>query len=203
MQYDAFGQDNNQPVLVLLPGRHSRAADFRAHGFAEQAKRRVIVADAHFGYYRNRTVLMRIYQDVLQPLDQKKPAIGGISLGGLGAMMVAREYPLDYSEFVLIAPFMGNEVLLDRVANGEFDARPDDDELSRRILAVWSFLKTDRTPLFVGCGHSDDQAPAIRLLASLRPDARIHWVEGGHDWPAWQRIWQTYNLSSSHPSTDR
>lgn len=191
MQYDTLARSRSNHVLVMLPGRHSRGSDFKRYGFGDHAVCNLIAADAHFGYYRNQSVLERLHDDVISNLN-KPIMVGGISMGGLGAAMYALTYPDDVSGLLLMAPFLADEKLVNRIEAQGLDVRNDDSSLIKRQLQVWQYLLETEKPLVVGCGESDEFAPAIRLLQNMKPDATYIWVPGGHDWPTWQEIWAQY-----------
>lgn len=183
-------------TLLLFPGRFDRDRDFAKHGIGitrPQDQLRVIAADAHLGYYRDRSLVTRVDADILTPLMPGGGLYGGISLGGLGAVILARDAPDRCRGLVLFAPFLGSDALVQRVALQGTQTRPDDDQRSRDILSLWRVLET-RTdlPIWIGCGRDDNLAHAVHTLKKLRPDAHLEWVEGSHDWSTWTRLWQRY-----------
>ena len=88
-------------VIVLLPGFGDRPEAFEQHGFVAALTRSapdydVVAADAHFGYYRKRTLLDRLDQDVVAPLrarGYREIWLVGASMGGLAAVAYARTHP--------------------------------------------------------------------------------------------------------------
>ena len=68
------------------------------------------------------------------------------------------------------------------------------DHIGRKL---WRSLKpyaTQKDPsgkpaLFLGYGLEDRLAPGHRLLSASLPADRVFTTAGGHDWPAWKRLW--------------
>lgn len=188
-------------AIVLLPGIRDRGQTFVDEGFFDAATlgADVYAADAHFGYYRNRTAVERLHQDILLPLKRRGYEhiwLAGISLGGFGAVLTAAEYPGVIDGLILLSPYMGNKKVaaeiqasggLQEWEPGELDA----DDYERQALH-W-LKKESQTPggveLFLGFGTSDDFAPLLFELRPLFPDGRFLAIEGGHDWPTWLRLW--------------
>ena len=93
------GQPDTQRLLLLLPGRGDESGDFARHGFVRMARQAgatadIAAANAHFGYYINRSVTDRLEADLFERPESRRyreTFVAGISLGGLGAMILARD----------------------------------------------------------------------------------------------------------------
>jgi hypothetical protein len=48
-------------------------------------------------------------------------------------------------------------------------------------------------------GHDDRFAASHRLMAAALAPASVDVVPGGHDWPAWRRLWENF-LDTRFPS---
>jgi pimeloyl-ACP methyl ester carboxylesterase len=188
-------------AIVLLPGIRDRGQTFVDEGFFDAAmlSADVYAADAHFGYYRNRTAVERLYQDILLPLKRRGYEhiwLAGISLGGLGAVLTAAEHPGVIDGLVLLSPYVGDRKLAAevRTAGGLLQWEPGElgaEDYDRRAL---SWLRDESQgaggiELFLGFGSSDDFAPLLLELRPVFPDGRFVVIEGGHDWPTWRRLW--------------
>src|SRR5512143_3401249 len=87
-------------LVILLPGRGDRAADFEREGFIERfrqtgVKADIVAADLHFGYYMNRTAAERLRQDIILPARDNGHShlwLVGVSIGGLAALEYERKY---------------------------------------------------------------------------------------------------------------
>ena len=195
-------------LLVLLPGRGMLPAEFAAEGFVAAVEERrlavdVLRADAHLGYYDNERIVPRLREDVVGPAQARGFRaiwLVGISLGGFGALAYAGERPADLAGVVALAPYLGEREAIEEIAaaGGLRDwagpALPARTDLGRRL---WLSLKPyataadppDRPPLYLGYGLDDRLAPGHRLLAAALPGERVYTTAGGHDWPAWRRLW--------------
>ena len=86
-------------LLIMLPGRGDRASSFVTAGFVDIADRHqfdVLAVDAHFGYYAERILVERLHEDIIAPAKARGYEniwLLGISMGGLGALLYAAEYP--------------------------------------------------------------------------------------------------------------
>jgi len=202
-------------LVVLLPGRFDSPEDFSRAGFAELAARAgaavdLVAVDAHLGYYRNRTVVDRLREDVIAPARGRYDQIwlAGISLGGTGALLYTVEHPEDVSGILLLAPFLGEEAVVDEIvaAGGPRRWAPPDplpgEDFQRRL---WAWLKRyqegseGQIPLYLGWGVRDDFAPANAVLGGLLPADRVYTAEGGHGWKAWTALWEKFLQSGALP----
>ena len=194
-------------LLVLLPGAYSRPEEFEAAGFvdathASQLDAEIVIADAHLGYYADKSVIERLRADIVLPARArgvKNLWLVGISLGGFGALGYAQRHPAEVSGVLAIAPYLGRRTLLrDIVAGGgprvwqttAVPEGPDDLE-----TAVWMGLAAPRPnapPVWLGYGRDDRFADSHRLAASVLPEGRVFSVPGGHDWPPWRALWDAW-----------
>ena len=103
-------------LLVLMPGRGDKATAFAEHGFVSDLRAAglavdVVAADAHIGYYMKETIVERMWTDVLAPARQryKQIWIVGVSMGGLGSLIVASKLPGAVDRVILLSPYLGTE----------------------------------------------------------------------------------------------
>ncbi len=196
--------------VLLLPGAYTTPEDFLREGFAHAARERRLALDLVFvelklQHLTDRTILRRLRHEVVLParaLGCRSVWLGGISLGGFIAMAYAARFPQEIDGLCLIAPYLGNQMVVGEIgrANGvdgwtPGDLAEDDDE--RRI---WQFIKEQRNRtasgtaprLHLGYGSEDRFADSPRLMAAaLAPDS-VDVVSGGHEWPAWRRLWENF-----------
>lgn len=190
-------------LAVILPGRYAAPETFAPFGKTVAARGDsldVVAVDAHLGYYRTRTVLQRVREDVILPARANgydEVWLTGVSLGGLGALLYLRDHPEDLSRVLAIAPFLGDEAVIDEIsaAGGPRRWTPaatlGTDDIGRNI---WSWLVSDgflqsKVPVILGWGTGDEFDRANRLLASLLPENRAFAIPGGHDMKTWDEIW--------------
>jgi len=113
----------HQTLMVLLPGIRDTRDDFERHGFIAAVRERdlpvdLVAVDAHFGYYTKRTLIERLLADVIVPAREDgydRVILVGVSLGGLGALITAREAPDQVDGIVLIAPFLGEKKFISEI----------------------------------------------------------------------------------------
>lgn len=192
-------------LAVLLPGRFGRPSNFVRARFREAADERglavdLIAVDAHLGYYRDRSILDRLHEDVLAPAraeGYREVWIVGASLGGLGALLYARDRPEDLQGILAIAPFLGDDELIEEIRSqgGARSWSPDPATAEEDFPRLWRWLRSrteDAVPLHLAFGTEDRFAPAGRLLAELLPDPQVHTTAGGHDWKVWAGLWREF-----------
>ena len=199
-------QSTDRIMLVMLPGVKDRPRDLVEHGFIHALRERggpidVVVADAHLGYYLERSFVERLTDDIIAPGRAKGYAriwFMGISLGAMGALIYARAHANEIEGVVVLAPFLGVQGTIAEIqrAGGLSHWRPgaiksDDDE---RLLLAW--LKAyqadnpDLPKLYLGYGRDDRFAPASKLLAERLPATQVATTRGGHDWATWMDLWR-------------
>lgn len=209
-------------LIVLLPGAQDHAHDYLAEGFVDAIRSRGIAADialvdATIPYYRDRDIVARLDEDVVEPARARGIRhlwFAGISLGGLGSLIDANEDRArggpGVDGLLVIAPYLGERTIVAEVAASGGLAKwkppgtipPDDDD--RRI---WQWLKTltvergdAKLPaLYLGYGVDDRFAAAHRMLADALPPDHVFTAPGGHDWPAWRAVWPRMLDASTLP----
>ncbi|KAB7624187.1 alpha/beta fold hydrolase [Alkalilimnicola sp. S0819] len=188
-------------LIVFLPGVDDRAEDFDRHGFLLLAGRfglraDVVMADAHLAYYTERTLVRRLEQDVIGPAraaGYRHIWLVGISMGGLGSLLYAREHPEQVDGIVALAPFLGREDWLE-AADGR--GSPGEQLGYGFEPGLWRWLQgyargAPRQPrLILAYGTEDRYALGHRLLGELLPARQIIRRPGKHRWPTWIRLWE-------------
>lgn len=195
-------------LLIMLPGVKDLPQDLVTHGFVRALRERklpvdVAAVDAHLGYYLERDLVVRLNQDIVAPARAKgyqRIWLMGISLGGMGSLIYAREKGAQIDGVVLLAPFLGvrgtiAEVVaaggLERWQAGAVKAE-DEERLLLRWLQTYQADSPDPAlpPIWLGYGQDDRFAAASELLAQRLPAARVLAIPGGHDWATWSDLWQ-------------
>lgn len=193
-------------LLVMLPGRDSPPEEFRREGLVQAVAQSglaadVLLVDAHMGYYRDRSIVERLQDDVLAPAraqGYRRIWLAGISLGGLGALLAA-QMGGEVDGLLLIAPYLGEQPLLReiRAAGGLMHWQGAGDSAADPARPLWEWLQqaarvADRPgiPVLLGYGLDDRFADAHALLAAALSPDRVFTAEGGHDWPAWRTVWR-------------
>ena len=198
-------------LLVLLPGAFDLPKDFVREGFVTAVRQRqidadVLMVDAHTEYYMQRIVLERLLDEVVRPAraqGYRRIWFAGISLGGYGSLLFAKEHGELIDGVFVMAAFLGRRDIPAAVGAagglGNWQptaATPDDPD---RYL--WQWLKgyaqlpaggPGRPPLYLGYGRSDRFATSNELVARVLPPDRVFTTDGGHDWGPWRRLWDAF-----------
>jgi len=194
--------------MVWFPGAYHSAQDFLDTGFAEAVLKRRIPLDLRF------VDLEMQHLDDREPLELLRheivlPALGsgvsvwlaGISLGGLVALDYASSYPDEFDGLCLLAPYLGNRMLLTEIAaaSGLMAWEPGELAQADAERRIWRYLKVriDSRPLYLGYGQDDRFSAAHGLLAhgllaQGRPADAVDVIGGGHDWRTWIKLWENF-----------
>jgi len=195
-------------LVVFLPGFGDDEHAFVDHGFGDALRARSLRVDtvftgATFGYYARKTVLTRLRHDVIDPaLAEGYEQIWavGVSMGGLGALLLAKEPDVTIAGIYLIAPFLGQDDLLREIDRTGGLAKwnpapPSADDYQRD---VWRFLKRAvQDPgappaIYLGAGDKDKLAYGHHLLALALPQDHVFSRPGRHDWTPWLVLWTDF-----------
>ena len=195
-------------LVVFMPGMLDTPDNFVDAGFLDAAASAsdrcdLVAIDAHFGYYRSGRIRQRVTRDILllaETRGYEDVWLVGISMGGLGALMVAQQNATRIRGVVLLAPFLGDEALVRSVADAgglaEWDAPDDADPWDEDEFddALWAWLRgyatapEDMPELFVAVGTEDSLRPGIGVLAEALPAGHHGTAPGGHGWSTWRGL---------------
>jgi pimeloyl-ACP methyl ester carboxylesterase len=196
-------------LFVFMRGMGGSHHSFEKEGLVTGVRARGLPFDmaapnAHFGYYRNRSLIDRLRIDVIEPLRAKGYEhiwLVGFSLGGLGSLLYLMERPEDIAGVLLISPFLGEEgPILEEIESaggirswkpGPYNAEKD----WERMLYDW--LKRDiadrpEKKVYLGYASDDPYAGGQRLLADILPLNRVYHIQGGHDYKTFKAIWSHF-----------
>lgn len=210
----------NYPVLYLLHGNGGNRNDWPDKGQIKRTADMMIVnldmpaavivmPDAGVSWYVDRrekmetAVIRDLIPDVEKNLRVLKSRegrlIGGLSMGGYGAMRFALKYPEMFAAAALLSP-----AIYDPVPPPNSSARsvrtfgdPRFDEQVWKSLnypALWQAYLAKKTPvpMYINSGDDDEfmiEADATRfysLLRAHRQPAELRIVNGAHSWPVWE-----------------
>lgn len=212
-------KSNRAPLVLLMPGRRSRAGDFESNGFVSAARDLglevdLVAVDAHLGYYLNegyQSLPLRIETDVVRPLLLQGPRgvwLVGTSLGALGSLAYLKQYPGRVSGALLLGPYLGEDAVLDEIeaAGGLSAWKPSGKSGYDYEIRTWVWLKqyadrNARAPveLYLGYGKRDSYHRAADILAGVLPANHVFVSEqGGHDWATWLDLWKRFLASKGH-----
>ena len=197
-------------LVVMLPGIYSHPDEFAREGFLQAVNDArlavdVVRVDAHLNYYERNTFVERLRQDVIAPAQARGYRviwIAGISLGGFGGLIYAKEHPADVAGVVALAPYLGEAAVPTAVSTAgglaRWPAPPADPAFGIRLereTDLWRWLKgyagsaPAHTPLYLGYGTADRFAASNGLVAAVLPTSQVFTTPGGHDWAPWVRLW--------------
>ena len=195
-EYFNFDQ-NNSTLVILLPGFGDAPNRFVEHGTVDQIKAcnpqaNILGVDAHFGYYRKRSIDRRLSDDVIDPalrsgIDQIW--ILGISMGGMGSILYRSFYPEKLTGIILMAPFVGDRDELKLYLDDRAQAVQ---EVESGFIKIWDGLvniPVDNPSITLAYGEEDGLRPQIEWLAGLLGDDRVISAPGGHNWRVWKQLW--------------
>jgi pimeloyl-ACP methyl ester carboxylesterase len=190
--------------MVWLPGAYHSAQDFLEAGFPEAVLERkipldLIFVDLRMRHLDDREALNRLRSEIVLPALGSGVSVwlAGISLGGLIALDIASSHPDELDGLCLLAPYLGNRMLLNEITAaqglgtwepGEVVAEADTE---RRI---WRYLKmrVGSRPLYLGYGQDDRFSAAHGLLARELPGDAVDVIGGGHEWRTWIKLWENF-----------
>jgi pimeloyl-ACP methyl ester carboxylesterase len=189
--------------MVWLPGAYHSARNFLDEGFPEKVLERQIPLDLRFvdlemRHLGDREPLDRLRAEILLPARGSGVSVwlAGISLGGSIALDFASSYPEELDGLCLLAPYLGNRMLLKEITAARGLARWEpgefaDADVERR---VWRHLKAriGRPSLYLGYGQEDRFSAAHGMLAQELPADAVDVIAGGHDWRTWTKLWENF-----------
>jgi pimeloyl-ACP methyl ester carboxylesterase len=193
-------------LLILLPGAYDQPQDFITHGFPATVHARGAAVDfrlveSDLTSVADSTLAHRLHTQVVAPArteGYQRIVLGGISIGGLTALVHADHYPGSVDGLVLLAPYPGNRGITHEIARSGGLARWQAGELAttddekRGWRALQGLAHSAPAALWLGYGENDRFAPGLAMMADVLPPPRVRTVAGGHDWVAWSALWQHY-----------
>ncbi len=192
-----------RPLVVLLPGIYDEAGDFIRHGLTRRLEGLTppvdwVAVDLHVGYTIQGTAVERLYADIIGPARTRgyeRIWLAGVSLGGFNALRTLARHDREITGVVLIAPFLGNPRVLDRIEDAGGLARwtPPPGPARNATMELWSWLKASsseiRGRIYLAYGRDDRFRRPQAMLAGLLPPDHVLTGEGAHDWNTWSRLW--------------
>ncbi len=199
--------DGPKALLVIMPGIQDVPGDLVRHGFIRAVRERgiaadVVVVDAHFGYYLDRSFEERLRSDVIGPARARGYSsiwLSGVSLGGFGSLLYASRNPLDVDGLITLAPLIARGSVTSEIlsAGGLSYWNPPQTfeipDFGRRLpawLKGYGKAATPRPPLYLGFGANDLFAPIYAALGDLLPEGQRLVAPGGHTWTQWISLWE-------------
>lgn len=200
-------------TLYLLHGLWGSHVDWvsgtRIQRWAEERDLAVVMPSGENSFYIDRPGFHTDYgkwigEELIEitrrmfPLSDKREDtfIGGLSMGGFGAMRNGLRYSDVFSRIVALSPalhlFEGEpDPIVSFLGKGPEDWQDilKSDVNPRWLIGNWG--EGEKPEVYLACGDKDDLLPAAKLYRKLLADAefQVHYVEdqGGHEWDYWDR----------------
>ncbi|WP_027819482.1 alpha/beta hydrolase [Paraburkholderia bannensis] len=209
------------PVLYLLHGNNGEPMDWVTQGSLQVtadaliARREIppvviVMPQGGTDWYVDRKEKMEtaFFSDLMPEIEshfavadsRDGRAIGGVSMGGFGALRYTLEHPDMFCGTMLLSPaiYSGDPPLASSARRvGVFGEHQFDSHIWRTLNypALWSgyFGRPWRVPFFIASGDDDlvIQAESSLLYTRLREannPAALRIVDGGHVWPVWREL---------------
>lgn len=207
-------KSEGRPLLVLLHGRGGGPASFLTGAFAaglEALGRRapdVLLANGgNHSYFHNRRsgrwgsyVLQEAIPAALRTTgaDRKRIAVGGVSMGGFGALNLARKEPKRFCAVGAHSPALWESA--DQTAPGAFDDAAD---FGRNdVIGAARHRLPYRMPVWLDVGTEDPFRSADTYFAGLllarRGNVTFHAWPGTHGPTYWYRHMRRYLKFYAH-----
>ena len=199
-------------TLYLLHGYLGSHVDWvsgtRIQRWAEERDLAVVMPSGENSFYLDRPGIQTNYgrfvgEELVQitrrmfPLSDKTEDtfIGGLSMGGFGAMRTGLKYHETFSRIISLSPALymfegGPEpfcALLGKTED-QWEEVKNSDVNPRWLLKQ---LPEEKPQVYLACGEKDDLLPGSRLYHKLLTEAGVehHYVEdpGAHEWDYWDR----------------
>lgn len=208
LSYTSQETTKNKNLIIFLRGIGGSHRRFQREGFVDKVRELglpfdMVAPNSHFGYYADRTLVVRLKEDVIIPAQQQGYEniwLVGISMGGLGSLLYLREQPEDINGVFLISPFLGDKTFVKSIVaeGGVLDWTPSENDISEDWQAMlWEWIKTEvatgnTPPVYFGSGTEDNYVEGQRLLSEVLPADSTMWVEGGHNYPTFMALWEVF-----------
>ncbi len=148
-----------------------------------------------------RDVPLAIRENIPQALHSNKIAIGGLSMGGYGALMLGARFPDQFSAISGHSSITKLEQM--RLFVEEPLAHYNQKSGAENVIEAMVMNGSDLPPIRFDCGIDDELIEANRLLhQQLEERAIPHTYEeftGGHTWTYWQQhVERTFKFFDSY-----
>lgn len=208
------------PVLYLLHGNGGNKLSWVNDGRIQHTADRliadgdippclIVMPDAGTSWFVDRAERMEtaVIQDLIPEVESRWKAlprrtgrvIGGLSMGGYGALRFALKYPERFAAAALLSPAIYDPeppAASSARKVGVFGA-PDFDPAVWKAYnypALWDayLAKREAVPMYINSGDDDEfviDQEAVRLYGLLRSrqqPAQLRIVDGAHVWPVWE-----------------
>lgn len=199
---DADKLAQGKTLIIMLPGMGDRAETFATQNFLDIGQGHnfdTLAIDAHFGYYRDESLVTRLHEDIVLPARERGYDtiwLLGISMGGYGSLLYTQAHPDNVDGLILLAPYLGGDEIISEVlaADDLQSWDPGGEGYPEHEVRVWRWLQQEmaepgRKPIILGYGNSDRLAGAYGPLLSALQSSHVYTRDGGHKWTTWKPLW--------------
>jgi len=190
-------------LIVLLPGAYMKPEEIVQAGFFSAVEQRgqkldIALVDLDMERITDGSAVPAVLDQILRPArnNYQRVWLGGISLGGLLTLCLNADHPGAVDGLCLIAPYPGSRLTTNAIkrAGGLGLWQATDEELSDPEFRAYRWLKAPPSdfPVFAGYGSEDRFAEGMQVISECFPEYARCAVPGGHDWPAWQVLWEHF-----------
>jgi pimeloyl-ACP methyl ester carboxylesterase len=187
-------------LVVVLPGRGDDLPGLRKSGIAQAVQSAwpdadVVLTGLALGYYLEGQALPRLHDEVVAPARAHGYAqvwLVGASLGGMGAILYDRAHPGEVTGMVLLAPYLGEDAMVSRIAAAggvaRWQAPPAGDDFALELwrhVQGWSRDPAAARRVWLAYGTKDRFREPDALLGAALPAGHVLVRDGGHDWGVW------------------
>ena len=191
-------------LIVMVPGALMSPQDFIAADFASQLAQHwpqaaLVTASIDVNQLDSDACVATLHDQlaaITSAYPQHRLVLGGISLGAAVSMQYARQFPAYVHGLCLLAPYPGSRITTQaiRTAGGPASWRPTEAQMHDAEFLLWQWMIQGHgeLPIYLGYGKQDRFADGQDLMAEAMPAAIRHTINGEHDWPTWQTLWQDF-----------
>jgi hypothetical protein len=191
-------------LVVVLPGRRDSIASMQRAGVPAAIQSAwpqadVLLVGLTLAHFRAGDLAGNLQRQVIEPARRRGVRelwVVGASLGGMAAVLHDRDYPGAADGIVLLAPWLGDRALQQRIAAAgglaRWPAGParavDADTFQQEAWRHLQALAADPEHagrLWLGVGDGDRLRDGAELLAAELPPAQVRRRPGGHRWSVW------------------
>ncbi len=192
-------------LLIMLPGVGIAATDFATEGMVAAVHARapsvdMIATRPDLDLYLDGAIAEALHRLIIAPAQAQgytRIWLLGISLGGMGALMYAAQFPGIVEGLVLLAPFLGTQGTVAELVRAQYltawSAAGSAATAPELQVLTWlqhhAARRAQRPALYLGFGRTDRFADGHRLLAESLPADQVFSQPGGHDWETWRGLW--------------
>ena len=199
------GMTGRRSLVVLFPTMGGKGSHYETQGFLDEVWERgfeasMEVLDVKPSLYLGSRIVELVKTEVIEPAKAEgyeEIYLVGISLGGHGALLYATTYPEDVDGIVVLAPFIGGDLVSGAIEEaGGLDTWEDCPFLGWNYACnLWKSLQvyvsdsSNQRKVVLGFGREDKFVNQCRVLADVLLPEQVFTVSGGHDWTTWKKLW--------------